>query len=120
MGATNVVLEKSIEYALKIMKFCDGFDSTPAGRQVSRRLVRSGTAIGELIVESQGAESTADFIHKMQVAYKETLESDYWLLLTDRGRLKCHANLPEIRSKTKELLRLPGAILRTSKRKRLK
>jgi four helix bundle protein len=43
--------------------------------------VRSGTAIGALIRESEQAESKADFIHKLSISLKETNETEYWLLL---------------------------------------
>lgn len=43
--------------------------------------MRSGTAIGALVREAEHAESTADFIHKMDIVQKEANETDYWLEL---------------------------------------
>jgi len=38
-------------------------------------------------MEARGAESRADFIHKLQVALKEAKESQYWLALVARANL---------------------------------
>lgn len=48
---------------------------------LSKQLLRSGTAIGALVRESQNAESAKDFIHKLAIAQKECDETIYWLEL---------------------------------------
>ena len=48
---------------------------------LSKQALRSGTAIGALIRESEFAQSNADFINKLIIALKETNETDYWLSL---------------------------------------
>ena len=51
---------------------------------LSKQALRSGTAIGALIRESEFAQSNADFINKLSIALKEANETDYWLgLLLD-------------------------------------
>lgn len=44
-------------------------------------MLRSGTSIGANIEEAIGAQSRADFIHKLSVAYKEARETSYWIKL---------------------------------------
>ncbi|MGV0754001.1 four helix bundle protein [Empedobacter brevis] len=46
---------------------------------MSKQLLRSGTAIGALVRESQNDESSKDFIHKLSIAQKECDETLYWL-----------------------------------------
>ncbi len=48
---------------------------------LSKQVLRSGTAIGALIRESEFAQSKADFINKLNIALKEANETDYWLNL---------------------------------------
>ncbi len=48
---------------------------------LSKQLLRSGTSIGANIAEANGAISKADFRAKMSIAYKECLETKYWLSL---------------------------------------
>ena len=54
----------------------------------SKQIYRSGTSIGANVRESKHAQSDADFLSKMSIAYKEADETDYWLdLLHDNGYL---------------------------------
>lgn len=66
-------------------------------------------------MEANGAISTADFSAKMSIAYKECLESKYWLsLLKDSGEL----NLDEFNSlfeKADELSKILFTILKTTR-----
>lgn len=43
--------------------------------------MKSGTSIGANIAEANGGISGADFSAKMSIAYKESLETKYWLSL---------------------------------------
>lgn len=55
---------------------------------MSKQVYRSGTSVGANVRESKHAQSDADFLSKMSIAYKEADESDYWLnLLYDNGYL---------------------------------
>lgn len=60
--------------------------STP-GRYIAGQLMRSSASAGANYMEARGAESRADFVHKLQLALKETKESQYWLMLAERGEL---------------------------------
>ena len=54
----------------------------------SKQIYRSGTSIGANVREGKHAQSDADFLSKMSIAYKEADETDYWLnLLHDNGYL---------------------------------
>lgn len=55
---------------------------------MSKQVYRSGTSVGANVRESKHAQSDADFLSKMSIAYKEADESNYWLnLLHDNGYL---------------------------------
>ena len=48
--------------------------------------MRAGTSVGANIAEANGAISDSDFSAKISIAYKEILETKYWLsLLKDTG-----------------------------------
>jgi four helix bundle protein len=56
---------------------------------LSKQLLKSGTSIGANVAEANGAISKADFSAKMSIAYKECLETKYWLsLLKDTGYIE--------------------------------
>ena len=48
---------------------------------ISNQIGRSGTSIGANIYEAQYAQSTLDFISKLEIALKESSETSFWLKL---------------------------------------
>jgi len=80
MERQNVIVEKSFQFALRIINYSE----TLQGHKkfiVSQQLLKAGTSIGANVREGQGAESRADFVHKFKIALKEAEETEYWLLL---------------------------------------
>ena len=59
-------------------------DSVEKRGVLKNQLLRSSTSIGANIREAQYASSRADFIAKLQIALKESNESEYWLELMDK------------------------------------
>ena len=84
LGKGNVAIDKSFELALGIIDFSEVLFSK-GKTVVSKQVLRSGTAVGALVAESQDAESRADFIHKMKIALKEAKETNYWLTLCEKS-----------------------------------
>ena len=69
MEQKNVILDKSFEFALTIIKL---YQFLQSNREfvISKQLLRSGTSIGANIEEATAAYSKKDFIHKMSIASK--------------------------------------------------
>ena len=82
--AESIMLEKAKNFAVEIVNPCKSIKSTQKESVLTNQLLRSGTSIGANIHESKYAQSTADFISKMQIALKECYESEYWLELLNR------------------------------------
>jgi four helix bundle protein len=75
-------LEKRlISFAASILSLSSKVPRTPQGQHVCTQLLRSGTAAAENYGEARGAESRADFIHKLKVVFKELNETTIWLEL---------------------------------------
>jgi len=73
--------DRLIDFAARVMDVVDSLPSAPAGKHIAGQLMRSGTAPAANYAEAQGAESRADFIHKMRLALKELRETNVWLRL---------------------------------------
>ena len=84
MDKENIVVSKSIDFALGIIAFCEILESKRKFI-IANQLLKSGTSIGANIHEAQNAESRADFIHKIKIAAKELEETKYWLLLCEKA-----------------------------------
>ncbi|RLA48874.1 MAG: four helix bundle protein [Gammaproteobacteria bacterium] len=56
-----------------------------ASKHVAKQLWRATTGGGANYEEARGAESRADFVHKIRVATKELREAHYWLRVVQRS-----------------------------------
>lgn len=109
----NVVVEKSINFALMIMEFCELLEERRKF-VVANQLLKSGTSIGANIHEAQNAESRTDFIHKMKIALKELEETKYWLSLCERA--KSYPFYTDLKDGIRELGLIIYKIVSTSKK----
>lgn len=111
----NVVKRKSFDFALEIVKICRVLVEEKREYVLSKQVLRSGTAVGALIRESEHAESKKDFIHKLAIALKEANETEYWLELLYQSNYILEEEYQKLIMAIKELLRLLISIIKTSK-----
>ena len=72
----KTIKESAIELTVEITAICDNIK----GRSVFvNQLLRSSSSIGANAHEARYAQSTADFINKLEIALKECYETEYWL-----------------------------------------
>ena len=73
----NVIVNMTFKFSLDLIEFIELLREQK--RYVfADQLLRSGCSIGANVREAQGAESRADFNHKMKVALKKAEETEYW------------------------------------------
>ena len=83
----------------------------------SKQIYRSGTSIGANVRESKHAQSDADFLSKMSIAYKEADETDYWLnLLHDNGYLD-NNQFDSLKSDIDRILKILTSIVKSMNKK---
>ena len=84
---------------------------------ISKQIYRSGTSVGANVRESKHAQSDADFLSKMSIAYKEADETDYWLnLLHDNGYIN-ESQFESLKKDMDRILKLLTSIVKTMKAK---
>lgn len=75
--------------AVRVISLAQAMPKTYVGRHIASQVLRSGTSVGANYCEARGAESRADFAHKLQVALKELRETMYWLeVIRDAGLVR--------------------------------
>lgn len=82
---------------------------------MSKQVLRSGTAVGALVRESEFAQSKADFINKLHIALKEANETQYWLSLLYDSDYMTKKMYKSIQPEIDELIKLLVSIIKTSK-----
>ena len=113
----NIIKSKSFLFAIRIIKLYKYFSGEKREFVLSKQMLRSGTAIGALIRESEHAESKADFIHKLSISLKEANETEYWLMLLKETNYISQKEFDSINSDVIELLKPLISIIKTSKNK---
>ncbi len=113
----NVVAEKSYAFALRIVKLYKFLVSEQKEFVLSKQVLRSGTAIGALVKEAEHAQSKKDFINEMNVALKESNETEYWLMLLKDSEYITESAYKSIQPDSIELVKLLASIVKTSKLK---
>ncbi|MFH1826235.1 MAG: four helix bundle protein [bacterium] len=115
------IQDRTLEFAVRILRFADKLPKTPSGAVLVRQLVRSGTSIGANMEEADGAASKKDFVNKVTIARKEARETRYWLRLILKAELICHESnkteLSELIQEAHELMRILSSIVNKTKTK---
>lgn len=81
MPYDNPLLEKSLQFAARIVKLYQYLVKEKRETVISKQILRSATSIGANANEAVYGISTSDFIAKLQISLKETAETEYWLRL---------------------------------------
>ena len=117
MERRNVVVEKSYDFAVRIVKLSQFLVDEKKERVLSRQVLRSGTSIGANIEEAVGAHSTNDFLGKLTIAYKEARETRYWLNLLKDTQYLTIDQFNSLFYDVEEIIKIIGKIQSTTKKK---
>ncbi|MDH6534612.1 four helix bundle protein [Parabacteroides sp. 52] len=111
----NPLKDKSFCFALRIIKLYKYLCKDKKEMILSKQILRSGTAIGAMQRESEHAESTLDFIHKLSIAQKESNETLYWLELLHKAEYIDEEAFNSIYKDAQELIRMITSIIKSTK-----
>lgn len=109
----NQIVDLTFDFALSIISFSEKLEERKK-YCVAKQIIRSGTSIGANVSESQNCESRADFIHKLKIAAKEAVETEYWLLLCKYSDSYPFEDV--LLSKINEIQKLLTSIITSAKR----
>ena len=104
--------ERTVDFGLAVMEFCESLPRTVAGRHIGDQLMRSATSVAANYAEASEAESPADFVHKLKLAQKELKESRVWLVFA--SRLLPGETVERLRAESRELLLMIGKSINTA------
>jgi four helix bundle protein len=110
--------ERLIEFAVRVVILSANLPRTPAGKHIAGQILRSGTSPAPNYGEARGAESHADFVHKLRIVLKELNETLIWLRIIMRTQLLKKELIADISGENRELCRIFTASLKTASSKR--
>lgn len=112
--ADNLLVELSIEFAVKIVKMTDKIQSKGV---LKNQILKSGTSVGANIHEANYAQSKADFVSKLQISLKECYETEYWLELFSRTNIISNQECSELKNDCGKIRRILISSINTTKEK---
>jgi four helix bundle protein len=110
------ISERLLDFGVRIIGLVHALPKTVVGKHVGGQLIRCGTSAGANYEEARGAESRADFMHKLGVSWKEERESCYWLRLIHRARLVDPKRIEDLLQEACELSAILGKSLGTARK----
>jgi four helix bundle protein len=111
----NVLLDKSVDFAVRCVKFYNYLRDEKREYVMSKQMLRSGTSIGANISESQGSQSNPDFIARLHISLKEAKETSYWLLVLYRSEIINETEYNSMNDDLKEIIALLVSIIKSLK-----
>jgi four helix bundle protein len=105
--------ERLINFAVRIIRLSARLPRTAAGKHVAGQILRSGTSPAPNYGEARGAESKADFIHKIRVVLKELNETSIWLRIIERSQMLPSILLMDLIQENGDLCRIFTSSLKT-------
>jgi len=114
-GQADKLEERLINFAVRIVILSANLPKTPAGKHVARQILRSGTSPAPNYGEARGAESHADFVHKLGIVLKELNETAIWLKIIERSQLLRRGLIKDLITENTELCRIFSASLKTAR-----
>ena len=110
--------ERLLEFAVKVIALLNVFPRSILAATIIKQLMRSATSAGSNYEEACGAESRADFAHKLAIVLKELKESRFWLLLIGRTRIVRNDRVDPVLQECEELCAIIAKSILTVRQKR--
>ena len=115
MGKPNVIAEKSEEFAVRIVNLYKFLIKDKKEYVLSKQIFRSGTSIGANVSESRNAQSSGDFVSKLNIALKEADETAFWLRLLKRTDYITEEQFESMDNDINEIISILVSIIKTTK-----
>ena len=69
---------RAFDLSVAILRWAERRPAAGVDRDLIHQLVRAVASVGANLEEARAAETEADFVHKVSIARKESLEAHYW------------------------------------------
>ena len=108
--------QRLIEFGARATRLAKMLPRNHEGRYLSHQVLRSALAVAANYAEARGAESRADFIHKLRIVLKELNETKSWLEQIVANGLFSRDKMEAIIAENQELCWIIAASIKTARR----
>lgn len=114
MKKLNPVKDKSKAFAVRIINLYKHLCNNKNEYVLSKQLLRSGTSVGANVAEALCGISKKDFLAKMYIAFKECVETQYWLELLSETDFLSASEYESINNDCEELRKILSSITKST------
>ena len=114
----NIIEEKTKHFSIRIIKLCKYLGNEKKEFILSKQLLRSGTSIGANVKEGINAMSKKEFISKLNIAFKEAKETEYWLEILKETEYIKQNEYESINEECIQIIKIIATVLKTATNKK--
>jgi len=81
LDVRNNLYQKALEFSKELVIVYRELSKKGTEKELLNQVLRCGTSIGANISEAQGSISENDYLAKIHIAFKEALETRFWIEL---------------------------------------
>jgi four helix bundle protein len=107
--------ERTMQFAVRVLKFADALPSKPSGRTIANQVARSGCSVASNNRAALRAKSRADFVNKITIVLEEADETPFWIELTALAALLPAKRLAKLLAEAEELIKILNAARTTAR-----
>src|SRR4051812_29767605 len=107
--------ERTIKFAVRVLRFADALLNTASGRAVSNQVARSECSVAANYRAALRGKSRADFTNKITIVLEEADETDVWIEIAKRRGLVQAKRVAELQTEAVELTKIFNATRLTSR-----
>jgi four helix bundle protein len=116
--STEFDLEQRVaEFASRAIAVCEALPNRTGAAHIKDQLFRSSTSVAANYAEASVPESRKDFVHKMNVALKEIVETRMWLRIISLKGYLDGRTLVGLMGETDELAMIFHASIMTARKR---
>jgi four helix bundle protein len=116
--STEFDLEQRVaEFASRAIAVCEALPNRTGAAHIKDQLFRSSTSVAANYAEASVPESRKDFVHKMNVALKEIVETRMWLRIISLKGYLDGRTLVGLMGETDELAKMFHASIMTARKR---
>jgi four helix bundle protein len=105
--------QRLVRFGAAVVAISSKLPKNQEGGHIAKQILRSGTSVAANYAEARGAESRADFIHKLRIVLKELNETLVWLQMIAESGLLLREKLAPTINENQELCAIMAASLKT-------
>jgi len=103
--------ERTFSFAISILELVAKLPNTDEAIIVRRQLCKSGTSVGANLEEADGSLTLNDFVYRVDVAFKESKETRYWLRVIIARKLLRQSVVQPHLNESFELIKILSTII---------